>query len=97
MAPLDYLLHWLNFVYPAFALGTLLAALGLVLERKVASARVFIAQAAINSIAGAVVLLAGLWFFGRDGKMATYAALVLVCATTQCWLRPPGARMRRRA
>ena len=30
----------------------------------------------------ALVLLAGLWLTGRDGKMATYAALVLACATS---------------
>eukprot|EP01030_Chromulinospumella_sphaerica_P004073 gene4073-3985_t len=30
----------------------------------------------------ALVLLAGLWLTGRDGKMVTYAALVLACATS---------------
>jgi hypothetical protein len=30
-----------------------------------------------------LVLLAGLWFFGRDGKMLTYAALVVASATVQ--------------
>jgi len=29
--------------------------------------------------------LLGLVFFGRDGKMATYSAMVLVCASSQ-WL-----------
>ena len=28
------------------------------------------------------VLLAGLWITGRDGKMLTYGALVLACATS---------------
>jgi hypothetical protein len=32
------------------------------------------------------VLLGGLWFFGHDGKMATYAALVLACASSQWWM-----------
>jgi hypothetical protein len=40
---------------------------------------------ALNFGAGLVALAAGLWFFGRDGKMATYAAMVLVVATSQ-WL-----------
>ncbi|WP_366887921.1 hypothetical protein [Rhodoferax sp.] len=43
------------------------------------------AQAAINFVVCLLVLLGGLWFFGHDGKMATYAALVLACATSQ-WL-----------
>jgi hypothetical protein len=41
--------------------------------------------AAINFIVGVAVLSAGLMIFGRDGKMATYVALVLACATSQ-WL-----------
>ena len=32
-----------------------------------------------------LVLLCGLVVFGRDGKMATYASLVLACASSQ-WL-----------
>jgi hypothetical protein len=31
------------------------------------------------------VLASGLWWFGRDGKMATYTALVIAVATCQ-WL-----------
>ncbi|MDO9480300.1 MAG: hypothetical protein Q8S96_02785 [Hydrogenophaga sp.] len=38
-------------------------------------------------VMGVGVLLAGLVFFGRDGKMATYAALVLVQGTLAWWMR----------
>lgn len=37
-------------------------------------------------VAGVVVLLAGLVYFGRDGKIATYAALVVVQGTLAWWL-----------
>ncbi|MDP2264535.1 MAG: hypothetical protein Q8K24_15405 [Hydrogenophaga sp.] len=37
--------------------------------------------------AGVLVLLAGLVFYGRDGRMATYAALVLVQGTLGWWLQ----------
>ena len=37
-------------------------------------------------VAGVVVLLGGLVLFDRDGKMATYAALVLVQGTLAWWL-----------
>jgi hypothetical protein len=37
------------------------------------------------------VLAGGLMFFGHDGQMATYAALVLACATSQ-WLVGGGWR-----
>jgi hypothetical protein len=36
---------------------------------------------------GAVALMAGLVYFGRDGKMATYAALVLAQGTVAWRLR----------
>ena len=35
--------------------------------------------------AGAVVTLAGLVLLGRDGKMATYGAMVVACAVTLWW------------
>ena len=38
-------------------------------------------QLAWLSLLGVLVLLAGLAYFGRDGKMATYAALVLAQGT----------------
>ena len=41
--------------------------------------------------AGVAVLAAGLAVFGRDGMMATYAALVVVCGTVQ-WLAMRGWR-----
>ena len=41
------------------------------------------AQLAINFIASLLVLGTGLMYFGRDGKMATYAALVVVAALCQ--------------
>ena len=41
--------------------------------------------------AGVLVLVVGLVAFGRDGMMATYAALVAVCGTVQ-WLAMRGWR-----
>jgi len=91
MGPLDQLLHLINFLAPAIAVGGLLAAVGLLFKTKSPAALGFIAQAAINSIAGAAALVLGLWFFGRDGKMASYAAL-LVCAATSQWVGGRGWR-----
>jgi hypothetical protein len=39
------------------------------------------------TVAGVAVLLAGLVYFGRDGKMATYAGLAIVQGTLAWWLR----------
>lgn len=96
MAPLDQLLHLLNFFYPAFALGALLALVGSFSSKNRPLARVFVVKTAINTVVGGLVLLFGLWLFGRDGKMATYGALVAACASSQCWVRPGAGRARGR-
>ena len=83
MGPLYLLLHLLNFVAPAVFTGAGLALLSHLLWRGKAARPSLASQAAINSIAGIAVLAAGLWYFGRDGKMATYGALVLACAASQ--------------
>jgi zinc transporter ZupT len=83
MGPLDLALHLLSFAAPAFAvaLGLALGARLFRLDRSVG--RRWWVSVALNFVAGVAVLGAGLWYFGRDGKMATYAALVLVVATVQ--------------
>lgn len=86
MPPLALIDHLLNFVAPAFFVALTLAILARWMFRRTAGARGFWAQVAVNFIAGAAVLAAGLWYFGRDGKMATYAALVVVCGTVQWFL-----------
>jgi hypothetical protein len=45
-----------------------------------------------NSVCGLCALVAGLWFFGNDGKMASYLALVLASAASQFWLMQPGRK-----
>jgi hypothetical protein len=39
------------------------------------------------TVSGVVVLLVGLVYFGRDGKVATYAGLVFVQGTLAWWMR----------
>ncbi len=85
MGPLDLLNHLLNFVAPALVVGLVLAVVGPFLVKKRSVAHTLLAQTAINTIAGSAALLVGLWFFGHDGKMASYTALVLVAASSQWW------------
>ncbi|MFO1211388.1 MAG: hypothetical protein U1E74_01840 [Paenacidovorax caeni] len=72
-------------------MALLLALGGRFVGPKGASSLTWYAQAAINSIVGCAVLLAGLWWLGRDGRMLTYAALVLACASSR-WLLLRGWR-----
>lgn len=83
MGPLDLLNHLANFAAPAVWMAVIVCLLARVFMKKVAGARVISAQIAINFIVSLVVLVVGLWWFGRDGKMATYAAMALACATSQ--------------
>lgn len=85
MGPLDFAIHLLSFVAPALVVAVLMALLGrLVLPRPAPAAKWWV-PVALNFLAGVLVLTGGLLFYGRDGKMATYAALVVVVATSQ-WL-----------
>lgn len=85
MSLLDLSIHLLSFVMPALVVALLVALAGSwVLPRSSRPLRWWV-PAAVNFVAGVAVLAAGLWFFGRDGKMLTYAAMVVAVATAQ-WL-----------
>jgi hypothetical protein len=78
--------HLLNFIAPAAAVAVLMVLLPRLFFGFFRSNRGFAqsiwAQAAIIFVANLIVLAAGLVVFGRDGKMATYTALVVVAALT---------------
>ena len=81
--------HLLNFIAPAAFVAVLLVLLSRLsfgifkLNRPLAES--FWAQTAIIFITGVCMLTAGLLVFGRDGKMMTYAVLVLGSALCQ-WI-----------
>ena len=83
--------HWLNFLAPALFLSPALMFCALLIYGKSQQSLAWWLQVAINLVVGARVLLAGLWCFGRDAKMATYTALVLVMALCQ-WVLSRGWR-----
>jgi len=82
MGPLDILNHLLNFVAPAAFVALLLVLGGRLLGAQGSSLAGW-RQWAVVFVVGLVVLAAGLALWGRDGKMLTYAALVVVTATCQ--------------
>jgi hypothetical protein len=84
MGPLQFTDHLFGFVAPALCVGVL-AALGARWLRIAPRPLAPVLQIAINFTVGVAALGAGLWHFGVDGKMATYAALVAAVATAQ-WL-----------
>jgi hypothetical protein len=85
--------HLLNFMAPAALLALLLVVLSRLFFGFFRSKRPFIqtwwAQAAIIFVVNLVILSAGLLFFGHEGKLLTYAALVLGAALCQ-WVLTRG-------
>jgi hypothetical protein len=87
MGPYEQIIHVLNFIAPAVFLAGLCAVLARVTSRwwLPLAPWSLLTQTMVGGVLGAAVLLAGLFVFGVDGKMATYGALVLTCASVQ-WL-----------
>lgn len=83
--------HLFNLLLPALAVAVLLVSGCKIFMRKRSAARDVLAQVAINFAVGCAIIAAGLLWLGRDGKMLTYAALVLGCASTQ-WVLLRGWR-----
>lgn len=83
MGLIDLFFHLLNFAAPALVVGALTALAARIFMKNRSKAHSMYAQAAINFVVCLLVLVGGLWLFGHDGKMATYAVLVLACATSQ--------------
>ncbi len=85
MGPLDALWHVSNLFLPALGLGALAAALAKLLWRRELASVAWKRLAAPACAACAAVTLLGLVLLGRDGKMATYGAMVVACALTLWW------------
>ena len=91
MHGLTFLNHLLNFLAPVIFLAVLLA-LGARLIWRGSSPLVNLwEQMLLNAVLGAVVLGVCLVLWGRDGKLATYALLVLSMGSCQ-WLLQRGWR-----
>lgn len=77
--------HLLNFFAPALVVGAVAAWLAKLLwwqELKAVSTwRMVVWAVAASSVAA----LGGLLWTGHDGKMATYGAMVLMCAVALWW------------
>ena len=80
MGPLDAVWHVLNFFAPAAGVGVVTALVAKLLWRRELAGVGLKRLGGWSVCAGAAAQLAGLVIFGRDGKMASYAAMVCACA-----------------
>ena len=79
--------HLLNFVAPAAVVALLLWGLPRLWPRSRKSRWAARRELPVLFALGVAVLLAGLIVFGRDGKMLSYASLVLAQGSLVWWLR----------
>ncbi len=85
MGPLDAAWHLLNLFLPAVGTAMIAAGLAKLAWRRELAAVSWTSLAGAASAGAAAVTVAGLVVFGRDGKMATYGAMVLAIAVTLWW------------
>jgi len=90
MGPLDLIDHLLNFAAPAVFVGFFLALVAPWVLRAGRRPRHLARSGLMNSVCGVCAMAAGLWFFGNDGKMASYGALLVASAASQLWLMQIG-------
>ena len=86
MGPLDGLWHLLNFIAPAIGAALLAASLAKMFWRRELAGVPWWRLVLWAAGAGVLALIAGLVLFGRDGRMATYGALVAVSALALWWV-----------
>jgi hypothetical protein len=92
MGLLDFAIHLLNFVAPAVFVGFFLALMAPVVLGIRVQPGSRLGLGILNSLVGSCALAGGLWFFGNDGKMGSYAAMLLACAISQlAFMRSAGA------
>ena len=85
MGPLDALWHLGGFFAMALLAGGMLAVLAKTMWRRELAAVPLWHLAAYAAGAGCIVTIGGLLISGRDGRMLTYAAMVLANALTLWW------------
>jgi hypothetical protein len=85
MSPVDAFWHLANLFGPAIGLALIVPTLAKLLWRQELRRVAWRSLALWTLAACAAVLLAGLVLLGRDGRMATYLALVLAAALTLWW------------
>ena len=86
MDALDLFWHLANFVLPAIGVGALTSALCKVVWRRSLARAPWFTLAWQSSAAGLAVLVAGLVITGHDGRMITWAGLVIACALVP-WIK----------
>lgn len=85
MGPLDAFWHLANFFAPAVFVGAVSSLAVKLVWRRALQGVAWSRLTAWSCGVAALALVGGLWVLGRDGKMATYAAMIGAVALAQWW------------
>ena len=85
MGPLDGLWHLLNFFAPAWGVSALALVMAAGVWRRAMKGQAWLRLWVRTALVGSGVLVLGLVVFERDGRMLTYAALVVATALSLWW------------
>jgi hypothetical protein len=77
--------HLLNFIAPAAGVGLFASGMAKLLWRGELQGVSWLRLWLWSAAWGFAVCVGGLLYFGRDGKMATYGAMVVICAFSLWW------------
>jgi hypothetical protein len=83
--PLSLVWHLAGFFAPAIGTGLITATLAKLAWRRALGGVPWRRLALAAALSSAAVLLAGLVLGGHDGRMSTYAAMVVACAIALWW------------
>ena len=86
MGPLDAFWHLLNFFAPAVGVGVLTSLLAKLLWRRELKSVDWRRLSAWSSAVSAATWVVALVVFGRDGRMASYGAMLVACAFSLWWI-----------
>jgi hypothetical protein len=92
MDPLTALWQALNFLLPALGVALISAALCKLVWRRELQGAGFLRLALWSAAANALVLTGGLVLSGHDGRIATYAAMVVASSLALLWAGWGGKR-----
>ena len=81
----DAMWHIANFLAPAFATALLSASIAKLLWRSELRSIRWARLCAVGTAAASIALLAGLVVTGHDGRMATYAGMIVLTAVSLWW------------
>jgi hypothetical protein len=86
MGLLEGIWHFLNFLAPAWGVGCIAATLAKLLWWEPLRPVAWFQLALWGSSSAALSLVSGLLLTGHDGKIVTYAAMVVSCAVAMWWV-----------